>query len=553
MSTPSDTDEIGDPIPTVVSPNTETAQEPAGAADTESANQASTEQTLADAPDQQLNSEKPTDPAENTEAEQSEEPAPAVLAEQKYDVYRPRETGAPERVPLPPNTVSYVDRKIKHIPNIDTVVSPNQHSWVQTLRVGMSNLAFDDFYQKAITRPTSQYAQSLVHNGHEIRGVAPSFKSKPGTHEIEGETALLQLVSHLGVGGLFRVPLWNSGIWVTFKPATDSEMLELNRMLAADKIVMGRLSYGLALSSTTVVTLDRIFDFVLRHVYNTSVNPDEMPLSKLSEWIAPQDISSFIWGFLCANYPSGFHYATSCVANPDSCNYVIEETINVTKLQWIDRSELNEWQRAHMSSMQANAKKLDQIKRYREEFTKFGDRRISITEGSDRETGIVLRTPTVPEYIEQGYSWINGIVEAVSTSITGEDNIDRRNEEINKLSKATSLCQYSHWISQIEIVENKDSENQSTRIIKDSETISKVLAQISAIDSLREKIIDSVIEYINDTTISVIGIPTFECPSCGKAPEAVKTFPRHVSVIPLDLIQVFFELHNQRCGRAATR
>ena len=69
-----------------------------------------------------------------------------------------------------------------------------------------------------------------------------------------------------------RIPLFNSGFWVFFKPASPMEMLTLRMMTTGDKVELGRRSYGLTHSNHIVYSLSRIFEMALAHVYATSVD-----------------------------------------------------------------------------------------------------------------------------------------------------------------------------------------------------------------------------------------------------------------------------------------
>lgn len=478
-------------------------------------------------------------------------------ATQSYATSSPRTGGAPDVIAIPPATKAVIGDRLQQAPNIDMVVSENQVKWAESLKESMFHVPLDDVYQERLNEENAAFGQHVTHNNIELRGRSPTFSSKPGTQVVEGERALLQLVTHLGVGGLFRAPLWNSGLWITFKPASESELLELNRIIAADKIQAGRWSYGLALSNNVVYTLDRVFDFALAHVYNTSVRSEELSIDKLRDWIAPQDVNSFIWGFLCANYPSGFHYNTGCINNPSKCNHVFEETLNVSKLQWTDSSILTEWQRGHMASMSANSKSLDSLKRYREEMSRLQNKRVILNKGTAHEMAITIRTPTMTQYIDQGHRWIGGLVESVNSVLGLDAGDDARNLQINKLNKATTLCQYSHWIESIEYGDltgdEKAAEERSIMLINDLASIEENLKALSATDSLREAIITEVLKYINDSTISVIGVPAYDCPVCNAPQDTEVAYPRHTSIIPLDVIQVFFALLGQRVNRIVTR
>ena len=480
-------------------------------------------------------------------------------ATQSYATSTSEKVGSPDTVFIPPSAHRDAEKLINRLPSaFNYTMSERQLKWVQSLQYSFStNSSLGDVYSDRVNENGSDFKQHVEYNGNTYRGRAPVFKRKPGSREIDGENALIQLVTHLGIGGLFRAPLWNTGMWVTFKPATESELLELNRLLHMDKIRMGRISHGLALSNHVVYSTELVFDFALQHVYNTSIRSEELPLNNLRDWISPQDINSFIWGFLCANYPSGFHYMTGCVSNPVKCNHVVEETLNVTKLQWVDNSDLTDWQKQHMSSMAANSKSLDSLKRYKEEMRRVQSRRIILHEGTKHELAITIKTPTVTEYIQQGHNWIGGIVESVNTALGYDASETDRSEYVNRVGKATTLCQYSHWIESIEYGEitekPENGEEASKNIITDRNTIDETLKILSSTDSIREKIIDEIIKYINDSTISVIGVPSFDCPACGQSQDLEKVYPRHTSIIPLDVLSVFFELISQRVIRIGSR
>ena len=478
-------------------------------------------------------------------------------ATHQYSVALPTTVGSPDTIPIPPATQKDIEARLGQVPNVDLTLSSKQQKWAETLRASLSYMPMMGVYSDRMNKTGAQFVQSVMHNGAELRGRAPTFNTSPGTKEIEGERALLQLVSHLGVGSLFRAPLWASGLWITFKPATETEQLELNRILFADKIALGRWSYGLALSNHVVYTLDRIFEFALQHVYNTNIRAEELPIAKLRDYIAPQDINSFIWGFLCANYPSGFHYETGCINNPNKCNYVIEETLNVTKLQNTDEAELTDWQKQHMSGMSANSKGVDSLKRYREESKSLQSKRFVINENTPHEIAVTLKTPTITQYIEQGHRWIGGIVESINRALGMDPNVEERNVAINQMGKATTLCQYSHWIESIEFgevsVKADSADQRAISMVKDMATIEDTLKALSSTDTIRERIIQEVLDYINDSTISVIGVPAFDCPVCHAPQEGDQIYPKKRSVIPLDVLQVFFGLLSQRLDRIETR
>ena len=491
---------------------------------------------------------------ENTEYELKRT---AENADQTFITSTPRTAGAPDVVVIPPENTEVIRESLANTPNLDILKSGGQMRWLETVKEAVTMTPMSGMYTKRLADTKAAFAQQVEYGGQILRGVAPSLNPKPGRREEEGEMALIKLMTHMGVGGFFRAPLWNSGIWVMFKPASEDELDELNRIIYSDKVQLGRWSYGLALGNSTVYTLDRVFDFCLSKVYQTSVRTEELPLNILRDYILPQDAMSFIWGFLCANYPSGFHYETPCINDPSKCTHVFEENLNVTKLQWADSSMLTESQKAHMCGFSGNSKSLESVKKYQEEMKATKSRRVVLNEGTKHEVAFVLKTPTMTEYITQGHQWVSSIVEAVNRAL-GSNATDReRSDQITRQSKAATICQYAHWIESLEygeITANPNNpDDNAVAVIRNQETLLESLKSLSSIDSIRNKIIDAVKDYIEESTVSIIGVPAYTCPVCQKDQVGETKYPRRTTVIPLDILQVFFALLIQRLSRIENR
>jgi hypothetical protein len=109
------------------------------------------------------------------------------------------------------------------------------------------------------------------------------------------------------------------------------------------------------------------------------------------------------------------------------------------------------------------------------------------------------------------------------------------------------MRQYSQWVESIEFNSN---------IIEDKETIESTFSILSSDDNVRDEFIQEVTKYINESTISVIGIPAYDCPNCG-APqekvEGVSTYPKLVNILPLEVVQLFFALLAQKIQRIIAR
>jgi hypothetical protein len=89
--------------------------------------------------------------------------------------------------------------------------------------------------------------------------------------------------------------------------------------------------------------------------------------------------------------------------------------------------------------------------------------------------------------------------------------------------------------------------------VTDKESIEGLLDSMSSDDYVRSELLEKITDYISYSCITVVGVPSYACPSCGKVNESDKKHPTIRSVIPLDVYQTFFALLAQRVQRISTR
>jgi hypothetical protein len=448
-----------------------------------------------------------------------------------------------DTISLPSNHDKETRRVIENSPNINLNDDQETRKWASVVEDGLEFTTEAEIYVPTLEKDDSDFRQALDHNGTKLVAGQPKFKNNEN-QKLAGERGVIRIMSYLGLGTLFNTPLWHTGIWVTFKAPTESEIIELNRMLVADKIRFGRSTYSLAYSNLTSYTTDKLVKFALDHVYDTTLKSDDIGPGGLRDIISCQDIPSLLWGFTCTMYPRGFQYNRACINDPVKCNHVIEEKLNLSKLQWTNNNALTDWQKTHMSVRRANSKSLADVTRYKEELTKIQKRRVPVETGYDAELAITLKTPSINEHIDSGHRWVGEIVALVEKTLGVDASENEKNTLIVRHGQASAMRQYAHWVDIIEV---------DTNSVEDRETIDETLDVLSSDNAIRTSFINAVIEYINHSTISVIGIPTFKCPKCSTQQLPEPPLPRHENIIPLDVHQLFFALATAQISRIITR
>lgn len=435
---------------------------------------------------------------------------------------------------MPPDTLEHTRAKLTDLPNSRLSSSPAAQDWFNIVQGGLTAIPYSDGLKGTAARATATWRQTVPSNVGPLRAGVPPYKSKSG-EKPSGESARFHIRSLMNMGTVFVAPLWHSGFWVTIKAPAERDLLELYRQINADKISLGRSTYGFIFSNGTSYTARAMMDFIVEHIHETSLAlPDG---GDIREFIRLPDLQTLIWALACACWPAGFQYQRSCVQNPEKCNYVLKERLNLSKLLWADTSAFTEWQTTHMTKRTRNSVTVEQVKRYVDEFVRGQDRLIEIND----KVSVVMRVPSVTDHINAGFRWINTIEEMYARVLIQDEQ--ERDDYLVKQGKATAMRQYAHLVKSIN-AEGMDYDDQ--------ETIEQTLDDLTSSDTTRTLFLTRAREYIENSLVAMIAIPTFTCPVCGNDHKSA-AHKKHQELIALDAQQTFFQLLVQKLQKIENR
>lgn len=471
-------------------------------------------------------------PVEDVRRQNSEFAKPVFIPE--FD------ENSPIRVSLPVDFSKEQGESLERIPTPTHVTTMKDRIWAQNAIDSADFQPADDVIREALERDGSEWRQEVPTEAGVIAGVFPRFKNAVG--ELSGDAAIMQLMQHRKLGAMYRMPLWNSGFWITFKAPSESSLLELHRSLTTDKVELGRRSYGLSYSHTTAIYMDRVSAFALEHLHSTNLKLE--PGMRIRDYISSHDLNAIVIGLTSTIWPNGFNYARSCIADPDKCRNVVEEKISIPKTLLVDRTSLTNWQLTHMSKVQTGSVTAAEVKRYQEEMQRSQKRKVIFDEGLPSEVSMLLRVPTVTEYVEAGLRWITELTTMVDRSLNREISNDERNNHIINYGRTSSMRQYGHWVEEVEFGGKK---------LIDKDTVESALATLSSDDNLRIAFQKQIAKYQSHSTITVAAIPSFKCPACGQVNESSKYHPTITDAIPYDVFQTFFVVLVQKIQSISER
>ena len=413
-----------------------------------------------------------------------------------------------------------------------------QKQWRKVTEDSVDYYTVGGLYQDRFMDPTSEFHQGVQTKEGGLNTIS-SLKFKKTEGELKGEIALLKVSKMLGLGDVINIPLPHSGIWVTIKPPSEKDLIDFYNSVFREKVMMGRGTYGLTLSNFSVHINNRLYDFIQKHIH--SVNFGDIPKDELKNYILIHDFHVLAWGFACTMYPTGFDYQRACTYDIEQCTHVTHATLNLTKLLWVDNKSLTEAQKVILSENRPNKLSIESYRKFVAEHTRVTGSSFTTKQGLKFK----LKVPTIAEYIADGLGWVNKINAGVEAVILTEgDDQEAKNELLNQYVKSSILRQFNHFVDFIEVEDN---------VISDRDTINQTLEVLSADDDLRQEITENILKFKAATTLALIGVPDYKCPSCGKSQNPHPHDERFTSVIPIDTMNAFFTMLTYRISKILER
>ena len=439
-------------------------------------------------------------------------------------------------IALPADTIARTLNYGEQNPHANTQVdSESGEAWAEVISEGLGNATYHDNLMGAARREGANYQQRITPEGGRPMAIAaPRFGDDEGPL-MTGPRAMLRVNALMGRGAIIQVPLWHSGFWITLKSPGEIDLLDTLQHISDNKIMFGRSTHGLTFANHVVVSNSAVIDLAMRNLYENTVAGFNT-VEKVRGAINALDIPMIAWGLAAAVYPKGFQFERALLDNKGVATPVVRQLLNIGTCLYTDRNSLNDWQISHMSQRATGSMKETSLSIYRDHFTRGKPKLVML----DDEIGITLRVPTIDQYLNAGQRWVDELVLSVTQAFSQDLTDKQRNDLIYDRAKATSMRQYVHWVGSI------DTPRIGKQIV-DLPTLEMTIANMSGDDKIRNKFYEVVQNFINDSIVSLIGVPQVH------PEEANQVVPRFDNIVPLDPIAVFFNLLYQKIQQIRLR
>lgn len=394
-----------------------------------------------------------------------------------------------------------------------------------------------DLYEITLDNPEAEWGQDIPHDNKliETKYARPKEIGAGQTRLLTGAAAKQRVSSLLGLGITARIPLVHSGFNVELSARSAADVMGLDVSLQLDKVKAGNESSGIIFQNSQYGTVEKVFNFIMESV--TAANVANYLEVDLADYIRVTDLPLLYRGMGECLYPDGYPLELECSADINTCRHSEHINLNIARTVWYNRNGLSNAQKSQLLKARHNFT-TKEILEYQEIGNSKFIKTVSLTSSNGRRIDMLLRVPTVNQYLDSGREYVAAATAALEHILVNRElNDDQRREFIDQQMNLNILREYGHWVEALVI--------DKTDRIEGIDDVSSTLNTMSSDGELVKQAFAEIQVFIEESTTAIVAIPNFSCPACGKDYET-ETSKLHPELVPIDTLKLFFELKDRR-------
>ena len=334
-----------------------------------------------------------------------------------------------------------------------------------------------------------------------------------GKQTLSGQAGVLKLIASRK-GNVRRIPLYNSGFSIDICVPTVDQISTLLRQCRLD-----RAHYESQIGAPFYMYFDRLLkvNFIefLRSLIVFSTLENYQKGEVLLTSIKLADYNAIMGHIAALMFPKGYeqlrHFCTRPLDkdHPNGCDHVTEVKADLYRLIQTRYSKLDADAVAHMVRAADPQVKITQQDLVKYQTMLGFDRKAPVVFGEYR---FHLTTPTLADHLEAA--------EAFNTILLNEVEADNTNGILTAM-KPRELRVFLPYIKR---VEQLDEFGEVANIIDDKYVIQYILDEISGDEKIVKEFSENLRAYINDSQLTYVCYPVFECPACKYVPDIPSNF-----------------------------
>lgn len=399
---------------------------------------------------------------------------------------------------------------------------------------GMASTPLDDVYSQAALDPDANWTDEIaIPNSAPLRPKQAEFKSN-GSSNPTGAYARNLIRKKYNLPAQFVVPLVHSGFQIGIQSPTNGEHLKMHFDRLTDQVRLGRDTYGLIFSTHTTLTYDAVVSLIVENIRASSLAlPDG---HNIIDYISLRDLPLMVTSLANAIWPNGYRFIRPCNTDSSVCSDVQEEIIDLSKLYRFNNRGFTTVELEQLGRREKNSVTIEEANAYRGSMKSNADATYTV----DDTMSVVMRTPTIGEFFKYGFDWVSRISEGLPSQLV-DSNPSNRETWYSIMSTHAELSAFGHMFKSF-IIKEDNGDTTNTVVINNPEAVTGTVSDLSAHPVIRERLLEIIKDHIGSRTSSLIGLPSYTCPSCGKEHNTVDKNGKTVDFLPLDPLSIFFQM-----------
>ena len=391
------------------------------------------------------------------------------------------------------------------------------------------------------------YRKNMDNLTNEVQGSKP-LRSKPlviNKKVTKAKAALLKLKQASGLGSHVNIALWHSGFYVTIEPMTDEEIIKLELELTNELFRVGKQTHTLIYSNYSILFAEVILKYFKSKIIASSLALEED--QDILDYIHINDINTIATNMAVSMYPNGFNAIIPCTNSAviengkPKCTNTKNVKLDLSLLQWEDLTKLTPKHIQQMNKTNPNTVKIEEVIEYQKTLPNSGEVvesfKLPYPTGDEVDIRVHIQAPNVSYYLEAGRDFITSLREAANKIVQESKQLKKPEEAEEILLRTYYLQLYIHYIRSIKI-----EEATLTTIPEIKEGLNTLVSN----EDIREKLLNAIKDYIDNSFVSIVGIPNYICERC-KQPQS-----KH-ELIPIAPFEYFFVLLHSKYERMIER
>lgn len=393
----------------------------------------------------------------------------------------------------------------------------------------------------------------VTYGGEALNARKAVFKK---TVNVNNNAALFMSMarSMAGMGTNTRIPLWNSGIWITMSVPKEVDVLYTIEKIANDALLIGTDTGKFIGTMHDAVYYNSLVEFILNHYQDSNLKLENR--EDIVNYILLSDVPSLVCGMISTMYPDGYSVTRSCKNNyvlvedgKTKCNHTVTGLINPSLMIIKNNKLITPEMIVHMSKRNSSVS-VEEVKQY-QLVTNPGNKNkvIKVSDNTyNNDYEVTLSIPSLGAYAQCLNIWRSDLENELDRFLEAGDDIDKKREKATKLLNTNYLSYFLSYVKSIKQTQLDTLDVLDTSVLpEDSQyhTIKSYLEMMSSITPIINTFETEIRDYIHNSTVVIVGLPNYVCPSCQEL-QAVKNGRDYDNIIPIDMLKLFFTLSQIR-------